>query len=145
MLAEGVADSIVVEKGNRRLTLFSRGEAIKTFMVALGKNPVGPKRVRGDRRTPEGVYRIEAHNPWSRFHLSLRVSYPNAEDKRAAAKLGKSPGGDIMIHGLPKPFANYGQEHRLTDWTEGCIAVTNAEIEEIYRAVRHGAMIEIKA
>jgi murein L,D-transpeptidase YafK len=90
------------------------------------------------------VYRIEARNPNSKFHLALRVSYPNSQDMARAATLGVDPGGDIMIHGLPKPFATVGAAHRLDDWTNGCIAVTNQEIEEIYRAVRLGAVIEIR-
>lgn len=139
-----LADSIVVEKSLRQLTLFNNGARVKTYMVALGQNPVGPKVKRGDNRTPEGLYYIEGRNPQSQYHLSLRVSYPSNQDRARAASLGVAPGGDIMIHGLPKRYAFVGAEHRLDDWTNGCIAVTNAEIEEIYRAVRLGAAILIK-
>ena len=140
----GRADSVVVEKGARRLTLYSRGRAVRSFLVALGADPVGAKRVQGDGRTPEGVYRIDYRNPQSRFHRALHVSYPNARDRAAAAKLGRSPGGDIMIHGLPPRSASVGAAHRTYDWTEGCVAVTNEEIEEIWRAVPDGTPIEIK-
>lgn len=139
-----MADSVVVEKGLRQLTLFLRGEPVKRYMVALGKNPKGPKVRQGDNRTPEGLYRIEARNPQSKYHLALRVSYPNDQDRARAAQLGVAPGGDIMIHGLPRAYAQVGAAHRLDDWTKGCIALTNEEIEEIYRAVRLGAAIEIK-
>lgn len=139
-----VADSVVVEKGSRKLTLFYRGTVVKTYLVALGANPTGPKIRKGDNRTPEGVYRIEGRNPQSKYHLALRVSYPNAQDRARAARLGVSPGGDIMIHGLPRAFASVGANHRLDDWTQGCIALTNQEIEEVYRSVRLGATILIK-
>lgn len=138
------ADSIVVDKGNRKLTLFNRGAVVKTYLVALGANPTGAKVRRGDNRTPEGLYRIEARNPQSKYYLALRVSYPNAEDRARAAQLGVDTGGDIMIHGLPRAFAQVGANHRLDDWTQGCIALTNQEIEEVYRAVRLGAAILIK-
>lgn len=139
-----MADSVVVEKGLHQLTLFFRGAPVKTYLVALGQNPKGPKERVGDNRTPEGLYYIEARNPQSKFHLALRVSYPSAKDIQRARQLGVSPGGDIMIHGLPPAFAQVGAQHRLDDWTNGCIALTNQEIEEIYRAVRLGAPILIK-
>ncbi|MEO5568335.1 MAG: L,D-transpeptidase family protein, partial [Gemmatimonadaceae bacterium] len=99
---------------------------------------------RGDNRTPEGLYYIEGHNPDSKYHLSLRVSYPNALDLAEARTRGVATGGDIMIHGLPKGFEKVGAEHRQRDWTNGCIAVTNAEIEEIWSAIPDGAVIHIK-
>jgi murein L,D-transpeptidase YafK len=138
------ADSIVVEKGLRTLTLYSNGFRVKTYFVALGKQPVGDKQRIGDNRTPEGVYRIDAKNPQSKFHKALHISYPDASHIARANALGVAPGGDIMIHGLPRQFADLGQEHRTYDWTEGCIAVTNAEIEEIWRAIPMGAVIEIR-
>ncbi len=138
------ADSIVVEKAARTLTLYRRGLAVRAYYVALGGSPVGDKVRAGDGRTPEGLFRIEARNPKSRFHLALRISYPSAAHRARAAALGVSPGGDIMVHGLPPAFASYGREHRQTDWTEGCIALTNAEIEEIYRSVPVGSPIEIR-
>lgn len=138
------ADSIVLDKSDRRLTMYHRGEVVKTYDVALGKNPVGPKMQRGDGRTPEGMYFIEGRNPGSKYHLSLRVSYPAQSDIQRAAKSGVTTGGDIMIHGLPPAFATVGALHRQQDWTEGCVAVTNEEIEEIWRSVPNGAWILIK-
>lgn len=138
------ADSIVLDKSDRTLTMFSRGVKVKQYDVALGKNPVGDKTRRGDGRTPEGLYYIEGRNPGSKYHLSLRISYPNAQDRASASRRGVSPGGDIMIHGLAPAFATVGALHRQQDWTEGCVAVTNAEIEEIWRAVPNGARILIK-
>ena len=138
------ADSMVLDKSERRLTMFYRGRPVRSYEVALGKNPVGPKRRRGDGRTPEGVYFIEGRNPESKYHLSLRISYPAAKDREIAERRGVSPGGDIMIHGLPAAFSNIGALHRQQDWTEGCVAVTNEEIEEIWRAVPTGAQILIR-
>ena len=138
------ADSIVVEKAARTLTLYRRGLPVRAYYVALGGNPVGDKVRAGDRRTPEGLFRIEARNPKSQYHLAVRVSYPSAAHRKRAAALGVSPGGDIMVHGLPPAFASYGRDHRQTDWTEGCIALSNEEIEEVYRSVPVGAPIEIK-
>jgi murein L,D-transpeptidase YafK len=139
-----VADSVVVEKAARRLTLFHRGEPVKIYFVALGRNPVGDKVQRGDLRTPEGLFSIEARNPVSKYYKALRISYPDVRHATRAAKLGVSAGGDIMIHGLASNIAKLGAGHRLKDWTEGCIAVTNEEIDEIYRAVPVGSPIEIK-
>jgi murein L,D-transpeptidase YafK len=138
------ADSIVVEKGKRTLTLYQMGVPVRTYRVALGKQPVGPKVKIGDNRTPEGVYSIDFKKPESRFYKALHISYPAAADAERASRLGVLPGGDIMIHGLPPQFASLGQEHRTFDWTEGCIAVTNAEIDEIWRAIPLGAVIQIK-
>jgi murein L,D-transpeptidase YafK len=138
------ADSIVLDKSDRTLTMYSHGVQVKQYDVALGKNPVGDKVRRGDGRTPEGLYYIEGRNPGSKYHLSLRISYPNANDRASAARRGVSPGGDIMIHGLAPAFATVGALHRQQDWTEGCVAVTNAEIEEIWRAVPNGARILIR-
>lgn len=138
------ADSIVLDKSERTLIMYSRGVKVKEYDVALGKNPVGNKMRRGDGRTPEGLYYINGRNPGSKYHLSLRISYPSAGDRERAARHGASPGGDIMIHGLPPAFATVGALHRQQDWTEGCVAVTNAEIEEIWRAVPNGARILIK-
>lgn len=138
------ADSIVVEKAARKMTLFHRGDSVAVFLVALGRNPVGHKERQGDGRTPEGVYRIAGHNPGSRYHLSLAVSYPSAADRAAAARRGVRTGGNIMLHGLPPAFSHYGADHRAWDWTEGCIALTDSEIREVYGAVRDGAAIQIK-
>ena len=142
--ARVVADSIVVEKSTHRLSLYHKGTLLHTYLVALGQQPVGDKVRRGDNRTPEGVFRIEARNAQSRYHRSLRISYPDAAHLARARSLGVSPGGDIMIHGLPDRQAWVGAAHRDFDWTEGCIAVTNAEIDEIWRAVPVGTPILIK-
>ncbi|HUQ80860.1 MAG TPA: L,D-transpeptidase family protein [Gemmatimonadaceae bacterium] len=137
-------DSIVVEKSAHRLSLYQRGAAVRTYLVALGQQPVGDKTRIGDLRTPEGMFTIEARNPASRYHRSLRISYPDSAHRARARRLGVSPGGDIMIHGLPARQAYVGAAHRDFDWTEGCIAVTNAEIEEIWGAVGVGTRIHIK-
>jgi len=138
------ADSLVVEKGQRKLVLFYRGELVRTYYVALGQSPIGDKRRIGDNRTPEGLFFIEGRNPNSRYHLSLRISYPDAAHRARAARLGVPPGGDIMIHGLPAEQAALGPAHRDFDWTNGCIAVTNREIEELWRVIRDGTPIQIK-
>jgi hypothetical protein len=138
------ADSIVVEKSRRTMTLYNQGTPVRIYFVALGQNPRGDKIGIGDNRTPEGVYYIAGHNPASKYHLSLRVSYPNEQDIAEARARGMAAGGDIMIHGLPKGFEKVGAEHRQRDWTNGCIAVTNAEIEEIWSAIPDGAAIHIK-
>ena len=138
------ADRILVEKQDRRLTLFWKTQPVKVYKVALGAEPVGPKRCQGDNRTPEGTYRIDFRNRHSSYHRSLHVTYPNREDVRRARELGCSPGGDIMIHGLPNGRGKIGALHRLYDWTAGCIAVTNEEIEEVWDAVPDGTAVEIR-
>ena len=138
------ADSIVVEKTKHTLTLFQSGFPIRTYQVALGKEPTGDKVKIGDNRTPEGVFRIDFRNPQSKYHKSLHISYPDAAHMQRASALGVQAGGDIMIHGLPPAYASLGAEHSQYDWTNGCIAVTDKEIEEIWRAVPDGAVIQIK-
>ena len=138
------ADSLVLRKSERELTLYRHGKPVRTYLVALGRNPVGDKVRRGDARTPEGLFRIEGRNAFSKYHLSLHISYPDAAHRARAAQLGVSPGGDVMIHGLPDAFATVGALHRQQDWTEGCVALTNSEIEEIWRAIPDGAPILIK-
>ncbi len=137
------ADRVIVVKSKRILMLLRDGEILRTYRVALGKNPEGRKVMSGDKRTPEGRYTL-FKNSNSRFHLSLRVSYPNESDIENAVRLGVSPGGQIMIHGLPDDLSEFGKFHRYFDWTDGCIAVTNQEIEEIYQMVDDGTPIEIK-
>ena len=139
-----LADSVVVEKSKHRLALYMQGALVRSYLVALGQQPVGDKVRIGDMRTPEGMFRIEARNPASRYHRALRISYPDAAHRAKARALGVSPGGDIMIHGLPARQAWVGASHRDYDWTEGCIAVTNQEIEEIWSAVPVGTPIHIK-
>lgn len=138
------ADKIVIVKSARTMTLLSGANVLKTYKVALGTVPVGPKRVEGDHKTPEGNYLIDAKNAHSQFHLSLHISYPSAADQQRARSAGARPGGAIMIHGLAKSFAFLGPLHRQTDWTDGCIAVTNAEIEEIWNLVPVGTRVEIQ-
>jgi murein L,D-transpeptidase YafK len=138
------ADKIIILKSARSMTLLSGGKVLKKYKVALGSVPVGPKRVEGDHKTPEGDYVIDAKNSQSQFHLSLHISYPSAADQQKARSMGQSPGGAIMIHGLARPFAYLGPLHRQTDWTDGCIAVTNAEIEEIWKLVPVGTRVEIR-
>jgi len=137
------ADKIVVNKSKRELLLFKGRTVIHSYRIALGRNPVGPKEFEGDGKTPEGSYKIAGKYAQSAYHMALRVSYPNTNDRERARRRGLSPGGDIMIHGLPNGFGAIGAAHRLKDWTEGCIAVTNAEIEEIWRLVANGTPIQI--
>jgi murein L,D-transpeptidase YafK len=129
---------IVVNKAERKMYLLHQSRILQEYEVFLGFEPEGHKQFEGDGRTPEGVYRINRRNPNSRFHLSLGISYPNAEDITYAAEMGKSPGGDIFIHGQKHPL-------RLDkgDWTWGCIAVNNKEMERIYAMVRDGTPIAI--
>jgi murein L,D-transpeptidase YafK len=138
------ADRVLVEKSARRLTLYRGDTPLKTYRVALGRQPVGAKSREGDQRTPEGVYVIDERLPKSAFHLALHVSYPSGRDREAARSAGVDPGGAIMIHGLHNGLGWVGRLHRLLDWTSGCIAVTNGEIEEIWRAVPDGSPVEIK-
>jgi tetratricopeptide (TPR) repeat protein len=138
------ADKVLIEKKERRLRLFSKGEVIKTYKIALGGNPVGPKERQGDNKTPEGTYIIDSRNSNSGYHLSLHISYPNEKDKMRAKELGVSPGGDIMIHGIKNGLSWVGASHAELDWTKGCIAVTDEEMEEIYELVPNGTIVEIR-
>ncbi len=141
---KGPADKILIEKKERRLTLVSKGEVLKTYKIALGGDPNGPKEKQGDNKTPEGTYIIDSRNKDSRYHLSLHISYPNEKDKRRAKELGVSPGGNVMIHGLKDSFSWAGDSHTAVDWTKGCIAVTDEEIEEIGKLVPNGTIVEIR-
>lgn len=133
---------ILIEKGARRMTIWQQQGPSKTYQIQLGFDPVGPKSRQGDGRTPEGVYRIDRLNDKSRFRLSLGLDYPQASHRQAASRAGVSPGGDIMIHGQPNTIpAGYRVKG---DWTEGCIAVTNDEIEEIFAMARIGTEVEIR-
>jgi murein L,D-transpeptidase YafK len=142
--ANAKADRIVVLKSKRELQLWSRDALIKTYRISLGGEPVGPKQQQGDHRTPEGKYVITGRNARSKFHRSLRISYPNPEDRARAATMGVSPGGDIMIHGLPNGYGWIGRGHLAKDWTDGCVAVTDEEIEEIWSLVPDGTPVEIR-
>ncbi len=136
-------DRIVIAKSAHTMTLMSRGREMKTYKVALG-DPKGPKVELGDKKTPEGVYFVDGKNTHSLFHRALHLSYPNAADRERARKLGVNPGGDIEIHGLPKQYAWMGAAHRSIDWTTGCIAVTNPEIDEIWGEVGVGTAVEVR-
>lgn len=139
-----IADSIVIEKKARRLTLFHHGRPIRSYLVALGANPVGAKQFAGDRRTPEGLFSIDGKNEKSDFHLALHISYPDSAHTARAQALGLSPGGGILIHGLPNNRGATGAFHRTVDWTDGCIAVTDEEIEGLWSAVMVGTPVQIK-
>jgi tetratricopeptide (TPR) repeat protein len=143
-IRKGSVDRILIEKSTRRLMLISQGEVLKSYKIALGGNPIGPKERQGDNKTPEGTYVINARNRDSRFHLSLHISYPNERDKKRAKELGVSPGGDIMIHGIKNGFSWVGDAHTGVDWTKGCIAVTDQEIEEIDKLAPNGTIVEIR-
>ncbi len=138
------ADHVVVFKAKRELQLLKDGKVLRTYKVALGTEPIGPKTQHGDHRTPEGNYILDFRNAHSQFYKSIHISYPNAAERAQARKRRVSPGGDIMIHGLPNGMGSIGKMHLLRDWTDGCIAVTNEEIEEIWRLVLDGTPIEIK-
>ena len=144
LVSNAIADRVLVEKAARRLTLLRGGTPLKIYRVALGRAPVGPKEQEGDQRTPEGAYLIDFHKADSDFHRALHLSYPEQRDIDHAAARGVSPGCDIMIHGIRNGLGWVGAFHRRTDWTAGCIAVTDFEIEEIWRAVPDGTPIEIR-
>jgi len=134
------ADQVIVDKSERRLDLLADDQVMASFPVALGGNPVGHKEREGDSRTPEGDYVLDWRNPHSRYHLSLHVSYPDAEDIARAEAAGVSPGGDIMVHGH-----GFGMPGLLPyDWTDGCIAVANADMDVIWAAVPDGTPILIQ-
>jgi murein L,D-transpeptidase YafK len=137
------ADLVEVFKSARRLELRRHGGLLRSYRIALGFAPEGHKEREGDGRTPEGSYTIDARNPRSAFHLSLRVSYPDAGDKAWAATLGVPPGGDIYIHGLPNGLRKLWVAHPARDWTTGCIAVTDVEIREVWSLVPTGARVVI--
>lgn len=138
------ADRIVVSKADRRMYLLRGDGVLRAYDIAMGANRgAGPKQREGDERTPEGAYLIDWRNPRSVAHLSLHISYPDAADRARAAAAGHDPGGNIMIHGLPNGWGALGGLHRLLDWTDGCVAVTNAEMREIWSMVPNGTPIVI--
>lgn len=141
---ETVADLVVVEKAARVLILFRNGRELKRYRIALGGEPHGHKRQEGDNRTPEGRYLLDWRNPRSQFNLSLHISYPNEADKAQARARGVSPGGDIFVHGQPRALGADYAGLVPGDWTAGCIAVGNAEMREIWRAVPDRTPIEIR-
>lgn len=140
-----IADQVVVEKAARRMKLMSRGEVFREYRVALGDNPIGHKQREGDERTPEGDYLLDWRNPHSNYYKAIHISYPNAEDRFLARSNGHSPGGMIMIHGLPNHIVSdvVRQEYLGRDWTDGCIALTNQEMDEVWNLVPDGTPIRI--
>ena len=132
---------VLVKKGERRMYLLHKNEVLKSYRIDLGFEPKGHKAIEGDGKTPEGLYFIDRRNANSRFHLSLGISYPNPQDRALARELGKSAGGDIFIHGGPPKGSGY---KRFTDWTWGCIAVSDGQIEDIYAMVKNGTPILIR-
>ena len=138
------ADYILVEKEKRTLALFSHNKEIRRYKISLGGDTKGHKEKEGDEKTPEGIYTIDYRVSNSKFHRALHISYPNEQDIEHAKENNVSPGGDIMIHGIKNGFGWIGRLHRFIDWTDGCIAVSNKEIEEIWSLVPDGTAIEIK-
>jgi murein L,D-transpeptidase YafK len=138
------ADSILILKKDHLMELLAGGKVIRVYKVALGQGGLAPKVRQGDGRTPEGHYIIDAKYANSQYHKAMHISYPNAEDRKRAAKLGVSPGGSILIHGLPNGKGYIGAAHRLYDWTLGCIAVTDEEIDEVWELVPVGTPVEIR-
>jgi murein L,D-transpeptidase YafK len=137
-----VVDRVVVYKHERRAVPLSQGKELRSYRVALGGEPSGPKMRQGDHRTPEGSYILDSRNSNSRFYKAFHISYPGPKDIAAAKRLGVSPGGDIMLHGLPKEYAWVGKAQTLHDWTDGCIAVSNDEMDEICKLVRVGTRLK---
>ncbi len=138
-----VIDRVFVDKSDRVLKLMNDGKVIRSYRIALGGSPSGHKQQEGDQRTPVGVYTLDYKNENSIAHRSIHISYPNDEDKARAQSLGVNPGGDIMIHGQMNGFGHLGWLNQRRDWTDGCIAVTNDEMDTIMAAVKVGTMIEI--
>ena len=138
---EGTMDRVLVDKSDRRLSLIQDGRVVRVYAVSLGFSPEGDKSREGDGRTPEGVFRIDRRNDQSRFHLSVGIDYPQPDDRARAAEGGYSPGGDIFIHGQPDGIE--GRTRLPHDWTDVCIAVTNANMDEIWRVVPLGTEVEI--
>jgi murein L,D-transpeptidase YafK len=137
-------DRIVIVKSAREMTLLRDGKPEKIYKVALGTEPVGAKQRQGDHKTPEGIYTIDSKITQSQFHRALHISYPNAADRERARKMGVSPGGDVEIHALGAKYGWVGAAHRQYDWTDGCAAVTNREIDEIWPLVPVGTPVEIR-
>jgi hypothetical protein len=139
-----MADRILVEKGARRLLLLNNGNVIATYPVRLGLSPKGPKLYEGDFRTPEGIYYLSRRNPNSEYFLSVEISYPNEADRARAKAEGLRPGGLIMIHGQPNAPRRPPEYYARRDWTDGCIAVRNADMADIWQRTRVGIPIEIR-
>jgi murein L,D-transpeptidase YafK len=138
------ADRVVIIKSQRQMELRSHGKVLKTYKVSLGRNPIGPKTRQGDLRTPEGLYVIDGRYPQNEYYKALHISYPNSADRARAGKLGVAPGGDILIHGLPIARNSTEKADPSQNWTKGCVAVSDKEIEEIYEMVPDGTVVEIR-
>lgn len=138
------ADKVLVIKSERKIHLLKEGVIFRTYSIALGDNPVGHKEQKGDERTPEGKYILDWRNPNSMCYKSIHISYPNKQDRLRAKKKGVSPGGDIMIHGILNGYGWVGKDHIKQDWTDGCVAVSDKEMDEIWTSVKNGTPIEIK-
>ncbi len=142
--ANEVIDKVLVLKSEQRLILFSGNLKVKEYSVVFGNNPVGHKQQQGDERTPEGIYVLDYKNLQSSFYKSIHISYPNEEDKNQAKKRGVNPGGDIMIHGQKNGWGWLSFITQYFNWTDGCIAVTDAEMDELWDMIKVGVPIEIK-
>lgn len=137
-------DKVLVVKSERKLHLMSQGFILKSYRISLGKKPLGDKLHEGDQRTPEGIYWLDWRKPSSNYQLSMHISYPNADDVKRARSKGLRPGGMIMIHGTPIN-GEYPEWYFATlDWTNGCIALTNEDMQEVWNTVKDGTMIEIR-
>ena len=139
-----IPDKVIIEKAARQLHLMHDGEVFRTFKIALGIRPEGDKTQEGDFKTPEGKYTLDMRNPNSDFFLSIHISYPNAVDRREASDLGVDPGGSIMIHGQPNVPTHSEVFYRTQDWTNGCIAVSNSDMIDIWLMTDDHTPIEIK-
>ena len=139
-----IADRVIIEKAARKLHLLQNGKAFRTFKIALGLRPVGDKKKEGDFKTPEGNYLLDARNKNSDFFLAIHVSYPNEDDRREARALGADPGGSIMIHGQPNVPTRSETYYRTQDWTNGCIAVSNSDMIDIWLMTGDNTPIEIR-
>ena len=137
------ADKVLVKKQQRNLFLLKQGRVLKQYSISLGGDPIGHKIEQGDAKTPEGEYILDWKNQHSHYFLAIHISYPNAKDRTIAKELGVSPGGDIMIHGLPNGLGWFNFLFNGWDWTNGCIAVSNGEMQEIWNSVAPGTPIEI--
>ncbi len=138
------ADRVIVIKHKRVMLLTQNSSIIRTYKISLGKQPEGHKKFEGDQRTPEGTYTLDYRKLDSKFYKAIHISYPNENDSRGAKNNGRSAGGQIMIHGLPKGYDDVGRVHRMFDWTDGCIAVSNDEMDEIWGLVADGTPIDIQ-
>ncbi len=143
-LHERPVDKVLVIKSERKLHLISRGETLKSYRVSLGKQPLGPKQREGDQRTPEGFYWIDWRKTSDKYNLAMHISYPNARDLERAREQGVAPGNMIMLHGTPLDEEYPEWFFHTLDWTEGCIALTNEDMREVWQLVKDGTLIEIR-